>query len=293
MNQKRIIRIFTFAVLLSAFALNTDRSISASLPRLEDINILPGWYNNDSAASVISRRFDYWTGEVAGQCVECTVIPLNENKSVTEVFTLNNDPIITEGEEIDVVMTDVFSLTLHATDVDGDTLTWSISAQPYHGTASTSGTGLSKEINYSPAQGFMGYEEFEVMVSDGSAVDTIVVHVVVFDENHEPHIVEGYSTNVIMSENGTPIPFDLTLNADDMDGDSLTWSIATQASHGTAIAFGTGNSMSIGYVPRFNYVGTDSFWVIVQDDCGAADTILVIVTINPSYSIFLSEIMCY
>jgi hypothetical protein len=98
--------------------------------------------------------------------------------------------------------------------------------------------------------------------------------------NVAPVITEGASTTVTMSEDGSPTAFSLTLHATDANtGDTLTWSISTAASHGTATASGTGASKAIGYTPTANYNGTDSFVVRVSDG-SLTDTITVNVTIT-------------
>lgn len=73
----------------------------------------------------------------------------------------------------------------------------------------------------------------------------------------------------------------ITLNATDADGDTLTWSIATAASHGTAMASGTGSTKNITYTPNGNYNGTDSFVVRVNDGHGGTDSITITVSVNP------------
>jgi len=83
-----------------------------------------------------------------------------------------------------------------------------------------------------------------------------------------------------MSEDGSPTAFSLTLHAADVDGDTLTWSISTPASHGAASASGTGTTKAIGYTPTANYNGSDSFVVQVSDGNGGTDTITVNVTIE-------------
>ncbi|NNF09008.1 MAG: cadherin-like domain-containing protein [Acidimicrobiia bacterium] len=65
-----------------------------------------------------------------------------------------------------------------------------------------------------------------------------------------------------------------------MPAQTLTWSISSQASNGTATASGTGSSKAIGYTPTGNYNGPDSFVVQVADGNGGTDTITVNVTIN-------------
>jgi hypothetical protein len=101
--------------------------------------------------------------------------------------------------------------------------------------------------------------------------------------NTPPVITEGDSVSVTMSKNGIPTAFNLTLHATDADTDSLTWSIASPASHGTASASGIGDSKAIGYIPYTDYVGSDSFMVQVDDGNGGTDTI----TVNVAVSFYL------
>lgn len=86
---------------------------------------------------------------------------------------------------------------------------------------------------------------------------------------------------VIMDKNSTLIPFELTLNAIDFEGDDLIWTVSTQPSHGIASAVQTGNSSAISYVPEPNYVGSDAFIVRVRDGNGGSDYIIVDVNIQP------------
>ncbi len=104
------------------------------------------------------------------------------------------------------------------------------------------------------------------------------------DANRAPVITEGASTSVTMSQNGYPTSFALNLHATDADNDTLTWSIANQASHGTASASGTGNSVEVGYTPEISYTGSDSFVVQVDDGNGGTATINVNVTISSGTS---------
>jgi hypothetical protein len=98
--------------------------------------------------------------------------------------------------------------------------------------------------------------------------------------NQAPVITEGATTAVTMSQNGSPTPFSLTLHATDADNNTITWSVSTNAAHGTATASGTGTSKVIGYTPTTNYTGADSFVVQVSDGNGGTDTITVNVTIT-------------
>ncbi len=99
---------------------------------------------------------------------------------------------------------------------------------------------------------------------------------------YAPVITETDPVAVTMSEDGAPTPFSLTLHATDSDlADTLTWSVSTAATNGTASASGTGASKTIGYIPNANYSGADNFIVQVSDG-SSADTVTVNVTITPS-----------
>ena len=175
-----------------------------------------------------------------------------------------------------------FALTLNATDVESNTLTWSISTPAIHGAATTSGTGISKAISYTPNADYNGPDSFVVSISDGNGgSDTITVNVTINPVDDAPVITQGVSTTVGMSEDSSPTAFSLTLNATDIDntGSQLTWSISSAASHGTATASGTGLSKSIGYTPTLNHNGSDTFVVQVSDGT-FADTITVNVTMS-------------
>ncbi|WP_049629128.1 tandem-95 repeat protein [Cellvibrio sp. pealriver] len=95
-----------------------------------------------------------------------------------------------------------------------------------------------------------------------------------------PVITQGDSTNVTMSEDGTPQSFALSLSATDANGDTLTWSLISAPAQGTANASGSGGSISPSYSPRADYNGNDSFVVQVSDGA-LTDTIRVNITITP------------
>jgi len=99
-------------------------------------------------------------------------------------------------------------------------------------------------------------------------------------ENTPPVITEGTSVSVTMDEDASPTAFSLTLNATDADYHSISWSVSSAASHGTASVSGNGDSKEISYVPAADYYGSDSFVVQISDGNGGTDTITVNVTIT-------------
>ncbi|WP_193352322.1 Ig-like domain-containing protein, partial [Catenovulum agarivorans] len=94
-----------------------------------------------------------------------------------------------------------------------------------------------------------------------------------------PEIVEGTSVNVVMSEDASPTPFALTLNATDANNDTLSWSVPTGAANGSASVDTSGNSVAVNYQPNGNFNGNNSFVVQVTDGIDTAN-ITVNVVVN-------------
>jgi surface protein len=115
-------------------------------------------------------------------------------------------------------------------------------------------------------------------------------------KNASPIITQGSESNITMSEDSSPTPFSLTLNATDAESDAITWSIDTNATNGVASVSGTptGTSQVINYTPNTNYNGSDSFIVKASDATGS-DTITVNVTVEsvddaPTFTQTISDI---
>ncbi len=109
-----------------------------------------------------------------------------------------------------------------------------------------------------------------VVVSDG-------VYENVSDEWHfttknRPPVAENQDLEI--SED-TPIA--VVLSANDADGDTLTYSIASPPSHGTV----TGSPPHVTYTPNPDYYGSDSFIFRVDDGFGGFDEGVVSISINP------------
>ncbi|MES2922736.1 MAG: Ig-like domain-containing protein [Verrucomicrobiota bacterium] len=100
--------------------------------------------------------------------------------------------------------------------------------------------------------------------------------------NDPPVIAQGTTISRTISQNNHPTPFAASLTATDADGNPLAWNISAAAAHGSAtiIAPATGGSVSLGYTPANDYLGSDSFTARVSDGAGGTDTIVVNVTVN-------------
>ena len=141
-------------------------------------------------------------------------------------------------------------------------------------------SGSDATVTWSGLTNNEAYEWYAVADNGGAAaVSSTWSFTTESTTNQAPVITESDPQAVTMSEDGSPTAFSKTLNATDADGNTLTWSISTQATNGTASASGSGASKAITYAPNANYNGSDSFVVQVSDGLGGTDTITVNVTI--------------
>ncbi|WP_105060286.1 tandem-95 repeat protein [Photobacterium angustum] len=207
--------------------------------------------------------------------VNVTVNPVNDAPVIVDDNNnpLGNDIAVETDEEVAV------SGKLSATDVDGDSLTFTSSTNPTNGTVTVNTDGT---WTYTPNSDFNGSDKFDVIVSDGKGgTDTITVNVTVNPINDAP---------VIVDDNNNPLGTDIAvttdeevavsgkLSATDVDGDSLTFSSSTNPTNGT-VTVNTDGTWT--YTPNSDFNGSDKFDVIVSDGKGGTDTITVNVTVNP------------
>lgn len=88
----------------------------------------------------------------------------NNSGTTTPPPPVNAAPVASDGSETLLQNSDAISITLAATDADGDTLTYNIGTQPTSGTISLSGNVVS----YTPDAGFSGTDSFTFTVNDGT-----------------------------------------------------------------------------------------------------------------------------
>jgi hypothetical protein len=95
----------------------------------------------------------------------------------------NSPPWFAESDPQTVIMDEdgdptAFSLTLNASDDEGNTIYWSISDPASHGVATASFTGTQKAITYTPDPDYNGTDAFTVRIYDYlGGTDTLTVNV--------------------------------------------------------------------------------------------------------------------
>jgi VCBS repeat-containing protein len=160
--------------------------------------------------------------------------------------------------------------TLEAIDVDdaaGD-LAYSLGDAPTKGTAVVGEDGA---FTYTPDANEHGDDAFTFVVCDpDDACDEATVHVTIRSVNDAPTAEDA---DVAVDEDQVA---EITLETDDVDGDSLTYTFSTPA-HGTVV----GGGALIAYTPDPNFNGTDSFTYTVSDGHGGTATATVDVVVAP------------
>ncbi len=143
------------------------------------------------------------------------------------------------------------NIPLIATDVDSSTLTYTITAQPQHGTL----TGSGANWVYTPATNYNGADTFSYSVSDGQLSATATGGITV---NHVNQAPVAQNVSATTNEN---VAASVALVATDVDGDPLTYSVTTQPLHGTL----SGTGANLTYTPAVNFYGQDQFSYTVSD----------------------------
>ncbi|MES2939032.1 MAG: cadherin domain-containing protein [Pseudomonadota bacterium] len=157
-----------------------------------------------------------------------------QNIAVT-VTNLNEAPVITSNgggasAGVSVAENTTAVTTVTATDMDGNSLTYSISGGSdsalFTINSSTGALSFITAPNYESPVGCDNNYDVTVRVSDGTLTDTQAIFVSVTNVNEAPVITSnggGASASVSVAENGTAVT---TVTATDVDGNSLTYSIS-------------------------------------------------------------------
>jgi hypothetical protein len=149
------------------------------------------------------------------------------------------------------------------------------------GIASGVASGAVASVTWNGVVSHTDYEWY-ALASNGSLSSTSAIwsFTTGADVNQAPNIIEGVVKDMIVAQSGTLMALKLTLHAADEDHVGvLTWTISTQATFGRASITGKGPTVSIGYIPRLGFTGSDRFVVQVADTGGATDTLVVNVTV--------------
>ena len=189
-----------------------------------------------------------------------------ETVSVT-VTPVNDPPVIANPGAQTTAEDTPITITLSATDIESDPLTFS-AIDSANLTTSVTGTSLT----ITPDADWHGTESVTASVSDGQGgTDSVLLSVTVTPVNDAP-ILSAIGTRTTAEDT----PLSITLTGSDVDGDSLTYS-ATNGTNVTSSVSGT----TLTVTPDQDWNGTDSITVTVSDGNGGSGQEVVSIIVTP------------
>ncbi|MEP0825047.1 MAG: tandem-95 repeat protein, partial [Nitrososphaera sp.] len=141
-----------------------------------------------------------------------------DTATVTIVVNPVNDLPVAESQEIAVQKGTTVTITLTATDIDGDNLTYIVVGSPAHGTLGEDDGNHT--ITYTPAMGFVGEDGFTFKANDGNADSNIATVSIYVDglPNQAPIAIDDTAT----TDEDNPVTIDVLSNDSDPDGDVIS-----------------------------------------------------------------------
>ncbi|MEI6606050.1 MAG: Ig-like domain-containing protein, partial [Verrucomicrobiota bacterium] len=195
--------------------------------------------------------------------------------TVSLTVTAVNHAPVAAAQSVSTAEDTALAITLTATDVDLDALTYALVTAPTHGTLS----GSAPNVTYTPASNYYGTDSFTFTANDGqtdSAAATVSLTVTAV--NDAP--VANAQSLTTAQDTAKAI----TLSATDVEGSSLAYAIVTQPAHGSL----TGNAPNLTYTPAAGYIGSDGFTFKANDgalDSAVATVSLIVTSATPSIRI--------
>ncbi|MDB3980458.1 Ig-like domain-containing protein, partial [Candidatus Marinimicrobia bacterium] len=189
--------------------------------------------------------------------------------TVTLNITNVNDAPVTSNQSISTNEDTSIDIALSATDGDGDSITYSIVSDVSNGSTSLSGS----TVTYTPTANYNGTDNFTFKANDGTEDgNTSTVTITVVAVNDAP-VANNVSAT---TDENRSIQVSIALNATDVDGDNLTYSIVSDVSNGSTSLSGS----TVTYTPTANYNGTDTFTYIANDGTVDSNTATGTITVS-------------
>ena len=204
-------------------------------------------------------------GGQADQMFELTVNPVN-------------DPPVANPQNVVVDQGITKSITLDGSDVESDSLTFSVLTQPTGGTLN----GTAPDLTYTPNAGTTGSDAFTFGVND-SAADSgpATVQITI---NAVSHVVSigTISDQTTPEDAAVQVDFAVTLTGTSSENLSVAGSSSnqTRVPNANIVAVGSGLNRSIVITPASNQFGQTTITISVSDDLGnsASRSFVLIVT---------------
>lgn len=195
--------------------------------------------------------------DAAGDDIFIVTATDGNDEIMVTVHIHNETELTIDSQETDIVVNQGKSTTgqVHATDLDGDTLTYKLKDIPTQGMVNINEhTGA---WTYTATSKAVGTDRFSVEVTDGNTIKSITYNLIINTPSvFEEGTIDSFSTNINTAYNGS-------VKASDANGDLLTYSVVSQGQKGSVIIDPTTGRYV--YTPINDASGDDTFVIGVSD----------------------------
>ena len=182
-------------------------------------------------------------------------VTIHGNGDIHFAETVTNRPPVANVFDVQTPEDTPLDLVLSGSDPENGALTFTITKLPVHGTL----TGDGPNLRYLPNPDYHGPDEFTFTVSDGALTSSPAAVRIDVEPVNDPPIMADAS---VQSPEDTDAA--VLIDASDIDGDSLTYTVAAEPQHGTV----TGTGPGFAFHPERDFHGADSFRIAVADGNG-------------------------
>ena len=189
--------------------------------------------------------------------------------TVTLTVSSVNDAPSADGQNVSTKENTTLAISLSASDIEGDSLTYSIQSGPSSGTLA----GSAPNLSYTPDPGFTGNDSFTFLVNDGADNSNLATVTLTVADNLPP-TADSQSVNV--DEDGS---LAISLTGSDPDGSLIGYVLVGSPTSGNL----SGTVPNLTYTPEAEFNGLDSFTFKVNDgtdDSGVATVSIDVTPVN-------------
>jgi VCBS repeat-containing protein len=194
-----------------------------------------------------------------------------ERDAVTTLVTVvQNSVPVANDQSISTDEDTPITTTFTTSDVNGDSLTYSVVSAPGNGSLS----GTPPTVTYTPNANYAGVDSFTFKANDGEADSQVATITITVNPVNDTPLANDDSFN---TDEDTSLSGSVAGNDSDIDGDMLAYSLVTNANYGALTLNPDGSFI---YTPTYDYNGLDSFTYQAHDGNNGTDTATVKITVS-------------